>query len=269
MYHRVTELERDPFRLAVTPERFDEQLEQIRSRFEVLRLSELARAIEAGELPRRAVVVTFDDGYRDNLLNAKPLLERYEIPATVFVTAGQIGSDRDFWWDELVQLCAASERFAMFEVWDELRQLPHAERTARLDSLWKSIDRERPTSFSALDEGGVRELARGDLIEIGGHTVTHPRLSTLSASEQRSEIQTGKERLEQLLGKTLESFAYPYGDRSAESIDCVRDLGFICACVVDKGTVKPGAGVYTIQRYPTLNWPGHELARRLERLLPA
>jgi len=55
-------------------------------------------------LPRRAVVVTFDNGYSDNLYNAKPLLERYDIPATIFVTTGCIGREREFWWDELERL---------------------------------------------------------------------------------------------------------------------------------------------------------------------
>jgi|SRR5215475_10437819 len=104
MYHRVTELPNDPYLLAVTPKHFAEQMEAIRRYCIPMRLGELVDELQDGNIPNRAVVVTFDDGYADNLHQAKPLLERYEIPATVFVTAGQVGSRREFWWDELDRL---------------------------------------------------------------------------------------------------------------------------------------------------------------------
>jgi len=69
-----------------------------------LPLQQLAEALVHGELPDRSVVVTFDDGYSDNFHNAKPLLERYDIPATVFLTTGYIGHEREFLWDELERL---------------------------------------------------------------------------------------------------------------------------------------------------------------------
>jgi len=104
MYHRVTELGNDPHLLAVSPQHFAEQLEVIRHHGSPMPLSGLVQALRAGKVPKRAVVITFDDGYADNLDHAKPLLEASEIPATVFVTAGQVGSPREFWWDELDRL---------------------------------------------------------------------------------------------------------------------------------------------------------------------
>src|SRR5262245_38761050 len=104
MYHRVTELPNDPYLLAVTPKHFAEQLEVIRRYGVPMRLLQFVEVLRAGHIPNRAVVVTFDDGYADNLYQAKPLLARYEIPATIFVTAGQVGSQREFWWDELDRL---------------------------------------------------------------------------------------------------------------------------------------------------------------------
>jgi peptidoglycan/xylan/chitin deacetylase (PgdA/CDA1 family) len=101
MYHRVTELANDPYLLAVSPKHFAEQMEVIRGRYMPIRLQELVETLQDGKVPNRAVVVTFDDGYADNLHQAKPLLEHYEIPATVFVTTGHIDSQREFWWDEL------------------------------------------------------------------------------------------------------------------------------------------------------------------------
>src|SRR5262245_1755138 len=104
MYHRVTELPSDPHLVAVTPKHFCEQLEMIRKHYMPIRLQQLVEALQGGEAPKRAVVITFDDGYADNLHKAMPLLEHYDIPATVFVTAGVVGSQREFWWDELDRL---------------------------------------------------------------------------------------------------------------------------------------------------------------------
>jgi peptidoglycan/xylan/chitin deacetylase (PgdA/CDA1 family) len=104
MYHRVTELDTDPWGLAVAPGHFAEHLEVIRRHGRPMQLLDLARAQLGGRIPRRAVVVTFDDGYADNLHSAKPLLVQHDVPATVFVTTGKIGRAREFWWDELEHL---------------------------------------------------------------------------------------------------------------------------------------------------------------------
>jgi peptidoglycan/xylan/chitin deacetylase (PgdA/CDA1 family) len=104
MYHRVAELPSDPYELAVTPRHFEEQIEVLRKRFRPIPLRQLAEALRDGSrrrLPRGGVVLTFDDGYADNLDNAKPILEKWEVPATVFVATGYVGKRQEFWWDEL------------------------------------------------------------------------------------------------------------------------------------------------------------------------
>jgi peptidoglycan/xylan/chitin deacetylase (PgdA/CDA1 family) len=105
MYHRIAELNSDPWGLSVSPAHFAEHLKVLRSSRSVIALPDLVETLRRGyhprQHPRQPVVVTFDDGYADNVDTAKPLLERYEIPATVFLVTGAIGSDREFWWDEL------------------------------------------------------------------------------------------------------------------------------------------------------------------------
>ena len=103
LYHRVAELPTDPFGLAVTPRNFEEQLEVLRDLTRPLTLGRLVAALRSGRLPVGGVVVTFDDGYADNL-HAGRLLQRYEIPATFFISSGFIGGSREFWWDELEAL---------------------------------------------------------------------------------------------------------------------------------------------------------------------
>jgi peptidoglycan/xylan/chitin deacetylase (PgdA/CDA1 family) len=90
--------------MAVTPQHFEEHLEILGSHATPISLQKLVEALKDGNIPDRGVVVTFDDGYSDNLEHAKPILERYGIPATVFITTRTMGGPREFWWDELERL---------------------------------------------------------------------------------------------------------------------------------------------------------------------
>lgn len=99
MYHRVAEPERDPWDMCVSPANFGEHL-QVLQRHNCVPLEQL-QAVKG--VPTR-IAVTFDDGYSDNLYAALPALEHFGIPATFFITTGDIGNGREFWWDELEQL---------------------------------------------------------------------------------------------------------------------------------------------------------------------
>lgn len=114
LYHRVAELERDPWSLAVTPEHFEEQLKVVVDRYRPISLAELAHALEEDDVPRGAVAITFDDGYADNFDTALPRLRSHRVPATVFLVTGAIGNDGELWWDELEALVFAPERLPRF-----------------------------------------------------------------------------------------------------------------------------------------------------------
>src|SRR5262245_6982 len=103
MYHRVSDLACDPWSRAVAPDRFAEQLAVLRDHAQDLQVCRLTDLASPGR-PQRQVVITFDDGYADNLFEARPLLERYDCPATVFLVSGDIDGTREFWWDELSQI---------------------------------------------------------------------------------------------------------------------------------------------------------------------
>ena len=104
LYHRVTELSSDPQLLCVSPKHFAEHLQILRKHGRPTLLKSLNQTLHHKKRRRCDVIVTFDDGYADNLYNAKPLLERFDVPATVFVTTGYIGSQREFWQDELEKI---------------------------------------------------------------------------------------------------------------------------------------------------------------------
>lgn len=104
MYHRVATVKTDPWSLCVTQQHFTEHLEVLQKFSCSLRLDQFAHALRLGKIPKKSVVITFDDGYADNLYTAKPLLERYNIPATFFLVTGNIEQRREFWWGKLDRL---------------------------------------------------------------------------------------------------------------------------------------------------------------------
>lgn len=316
LYHRVAELPSDPQLLCVTPQHFAEHLEVLRKHARPMRLPQLPQALQDGNLPRRMVIVTFDDGYADNLHNAQPLLKRYDIPATVFVTTGHIGQEPEFWWDELDRLLLqpgtlpetlrlsvngrpyqwelgeaahySEDTYWRHRCWNVLekddptprqhiyrslcqllRPLPERERQKVLDELlaWASTKPMGRSTHRTLLLDEVSQLTKGGLVEIGAHTVTHPVLSALPAAAQQDEIQGSKARLEEILGRPVTSFSYPYGSRSAytaETVAIVREAGFACACSNFPDVVWRRTDSLQLPRFLVQDWGGDELARRLE-----
>ncbi len=104
MYHRVTDLAIDPWQLAVTPEQFEGQLKLLNKKYRVVSVEELLHHYHRGKIKSKTVCLTFDDGYLDNYLEAKPLLEKYNCAATFFIATYYIKAQIGFWWDELLKL---------------------------------------------------------------------------------------------------------------------------------------------------------------------
>lgn len=109
LYHRIAEHVPDPQLLCVSPSHFAEHLEHLKRYYHPISLHQLKDAIQKGRIPHKAVVITFDDGYVDNFCRAKPLLEQYDWPATVFVVGGYVGTDREMISDQLERLLLESD----------------------------------------------------------------------------------------------------------------------------------------------------------------
>jgi peptidoglycan/xylan/chitin deacetylase (PgdA/CDA1 family) len=249
IYHRVSNLESDPQRLSVTPENFDSHMKMLARRFHPISLRELVDDLRRGRVRDRAVVVTFDDGYEDNYRNARPMLEKYLIPATVFVSSGYTGSKREFWWDELDRLIlgtrslpelisvelngnvcrwnvldendsagvSSEKRYSQHEVYMDLcarfQQLDSGQVDSAIEELRNRVgDRGegRPENMPmSVDQ--VRSLHEGGLIEIGAHTRSHVNFAAQTSARQQEEIEGSKQDLETMLGASIESFSYPFG----------------------------------------------------------
>jgi len=291
-YHRITDLPNSPRRLWVSPPRFAEQLEVITRYFTPISLSELVARLRNGNAPDKAIVVTFDDGYADNLWNAKPLLERYGVPATVFVTTGFVGTGREFYWDELERLllldCKVNEVYldingqkrhrqlatpeerlkAYHEIHDSLTPLSPGKRERVIEQLRQQLGVEEKgrdeRRVMTVDE--LLEISRDGLVEIGAHTVNHPDLPSLPPELQWQEIMTSKRQLEGWLNRPVRWFAYPYGRGNATIRKLVRDAGFEAACAVIHRTVNENDDLFWLPRFFVENWDGEVFMKWLSEL---
>ncbi len=104
MYHRIAEEVSDPWSLCVSPANFSQQLQVLKRLGSLLHVNRLVNELENGKLSDRSVAITFDDGYVDNLYNAKPLLEAHDVPATIFLVTNSLQSKKEFWFEELEAL---------------------------------------------------------------------------------------------------------------------------------------------------------------------
>ncbi|MBF0490299.1 MAG: polysaccharide deacetylase family protein [Candidatus Omnitrophica bacterium] len=111
MYHRVVDLKSDPWSLCVSPERFEEQMQVIKRYTQPVSIDEIGtNKNRLSSLSKIKISITFDDGYSDNFKFAQPILNKYDIPATFFITTGAINSKEEFWWDEIGRLILENMR---------------------------------------------------------------------------------------------------------------------------------------------------------------
>jgi peptidoglycan/xylan/chitin deacetylase (PgdA/CDA1 family) len=236
LYHRVSEngdagaawANRS---LSVDVHSFDEQMRHVAESCRCLSLSECLGLLEQGRLPPSSVVVTFDDGYRDNLELALPVLERHGVPATIFVATGLVERSVPLWWVELEQALGTIDELEVvlagrvrrwqltspmgrFLAFRELGATARASGPPVVDELMSQVREQAPALqapdlIASWDE--IVRLGQHPLITIGAHTVSHPALALLSPGEAARELSESKSTLEERLGAEVEHFAYPYG----------------------------------------------------------
>ena len=163
LFHRVADLDADPQQLAVREQHFREQMDVVRRFGTLVRLADLREEITRRRSGRGLVALTFDDGYADNKTTAKPVLESFGIPATIFVSSGYCGAGREFWWDELERIFLSPgtlpDRLQMTwngeEIVRPIEPSNYSPSDARRHAFWTVENRSDPTARHAV----YRELA--------------------------------------------------------------------------------------------------------------
>ena len=274
VYHRVGPSRVDDG-MTVSQMVFDAQLRYLAKHYSVVSLDQIA-AILRGERPIRygLIALTLDDGYRDNYTRAWPILARYGMPATIFVTVGPLDGEVSLWTEEIREALWASsgetldlqamgwgswplstdaERLAcLHAVKQRLKVLPDAERQKtnrdiiqRLGSRGKTAVQEQMLTWDM-----VREMSKRG-ITIGAHTVSHKILTQIVPQEVDWEIRESKHRIEQRLGEPVRHFAYPNGtsaDWDSKIQEVVKQAGFETACTTMRGTNTAKQDLYALRR---------------------
>lgn len=248
--------------IAVTVSEFERQMRELHRHWTPVSTAQIRAAVFEGvPLPDRAVHVSFDDGYRNNLVQAAPILAKYEIPATVFITTELIGTRELIWPLELHERLVvwpnlrlrysetapplpimASEttlpdtversQFAL-EIVQAAKRLTATERSELMTVLRNETEIDLTTPwkkelYELLDWDEVRKLR--DLgIDIGAHTQTHPNLALLDAGELDRELRGCKEQIDRELADPCDTLAYPFGsgyDYSDRVVAAAQAVGF-------------------------------------------
>ena len=274
IFHKVPCLENPLTPLETTLDQFKTVLHFAKEHFRILPLTDAVTALKAGNLPSRPACITFDDGYPDWLTGIAPVLESEGLPATFFITTGQLNG-RPMWNERILHAItqAANCHEGIQLKGSGLPHLPlisHLDRVSaieRLDGFLKYIDpEEREVYLQLLEEqlgarcidvpvltaAQIRDLhSRG--FEIGGHSVTHPILSSCSPSKAFSEIAESKEELQGIINGRVEAFAYPNGvpgrDFGSEHIDMVKRAGYAHAVTTHHGVAGSETSFFQIPRF--------------------
>jgi len=287
----------DPFALSVGASQFQDHLDILRSRCQLVPLDELLDTSTA----KRSILasVTFDDGYVDNLTTASPILRQAGVPATFFICTGALGDVRGFWWDRVATAIAAADNAApAFELTEEIsftgdlsspeaRRLTTLEIAERLRSMHPS-QRDRVVaelervllagtsgsreSCPVLDEAGVRELGSQAFAQLGAHTHSHPRLSVLTREEQLDEINRGAALLQKITGTRPRFVAYPYGsvyDYNEDSYLAASAAALDAGFVNHPGPFDPVHQPYRVPRYYVPPLPADDFRCWLDRVIAA
>jgi peptidoglycan/xylan/chitin deacetylase (PgdA/CDA1 family) len=272
IFHRVVAESDALFPEEMHASRFDRLVARLASSFRVMTLGEAHARWRRQQLPDRALAITFDDGYADNIEVALPILRRHGLSATFFVSTGYLDGGR-MWNDTVIESIRAC-RFPSLDASPlGLGLLPlrdDATRRAAIDRLLAKI-KYRDLAGRADALGWLRSacgdptlpdnlMMRSDQVrslheqgmEIGGHTVRHPILTELPDDEARDEIVDGREHLQALTGAPIEVFAYPNGrpgrDYDRRHVEMVRAAGFRCA-------VSTAQGVVDTRAVDPMQWP--------------
>src|SRR5262245_15189870 len=219
MYHKVNDLPGN--RMSMPVSMFDEQMQQLRELgYRAVDLEAVLDHYGGGSpLPEGAVLITFDDGYRDNLQNAAPILKRHGYPAVQFVPIGYVG--------------------------DPL-PLPHEEHLAARGVLNRTVDWQE---LSELERLGVR---------IESHGISHRPLADLELDEAAREIAISKLRLEERLGRSVRAFSYVKGSEAHYKpvhLSLVRQAGYDVAFTAVSGANSPASDPLQLRRYNVEPYP--------------
>lgn len=272
IYHRVLS-KPDPLSPGEDDtETFDRQMSWLSTCFKIIPLHEAVQKLRQGKLPPGTACITFDDGYADNAETALPILQKYGISATFFVSTGFLDGGR-MWNDTIIELVRQAREpildlrktgLGLFDIntvfqreqtisilLEKLKYLPLKSRESKIEEMCTYNPAQLPNDLMMTSK--QVKLLHDAGMEIGGHTVNHPILACTEAVMAREEIGNGKEVLEGIIRAPVRAFAYPNGkpgqDYLSEHVQMVKELGFNAAVSTSYGSARNSNDIYQLPRF--------------------
>lgn len=270
-YHRVLpdlEAAQETASLAVPLSRFEDQMRYLSENVNCISIDQVEESLKKNDF---FVVVTFDDGYKDNLTYALPALESRKVPATIYVTTRFLEGDTSMWWYEIPSLLDYTNLFcfswqgrnyrlstrtlnekkmAYKEIRKILMSLPYSDQEELLDTI-RNKNPRKTYPENVLSKKDILTLASNPLITIGAHTHHHPVLKNETTEFQINEISKSKSILEDFIGKPIEHFAYPFGHQShagPREYETAKSLNFKTAVTTIARPLKEDANLLSLPR---------------------
>jgi peptidoglycan/xylan/chitin deacetylase (PgdA/CDA1 family) len=280
MYHGLTEESEINDWTQLTVSDFAAQMDYLRNHYHPVPLPKMVDMLESGRVDPHSIAVTFDDGYKSNHDLAYPILKKFEIPATVFITSGfvlQKEIQTRFLWPDFISALLISysgetldlndfglsqynlgSARSLYNVRNDISERLKAMDTAEAEHIIVTlnekyggiIQHERFTDYRPMTQNEVCRLAGSDLITIGAHSRNHPILSRIGSKRLEDEICGSKKDLESMIGAEVTEFAYPNGRWEDINNNAVAMTArhFDCAVTTEAGSNRPGHNKYLLRR---------------------
>lgn len=243
----------------ITVENFENQMAFLSKNYTLLNLNQIYDILHfKKKIPKRAVAITFDDGYRDNYQYAFPILKKYDIPASIFLTTDPIDRNESLWWDDLswflfhnqMQIEKLSNSFPQ-DIKIQLINLNNIQKKNKIKNIMEIICyinklnlqmmmkvieeikklskreddyKNKHTQFLTWEM--IHEMHKSGLITFGSHSKSHPILTSLENESIIKEIEYSKKRIEDQIGSKVEMFCFPKGCYNNQIKKIIKDLEF-------------------------------------------
>jgi len=273
-YHRICPDNNDWSLESIHTQLFKQQIEYIVKKLDIISLDELVKCMYVKKgFPKKAAIITFDDGYLDNYLFAYPILKENHIPATIFLVTGPIESKGLFWWDkvgyiikhmdrntldldELGRFTFSSNRDKMIvltQINESLKLVTEDRKNALIERLVTISGVDVPSDAAKeilLSWEQVREMSNNG-ITFGAHTVNHPILTNMPIAQAKWEVIQSKRDIENVLKHNVNLFSYPNGNFNNELISILKENGFKCAVSLHpRKFISSKSNVHALNRFP-------------------
>lgn len=239
--------------LQVRSSEFAEQMAFVRQHYQPVRLIDVIEN-KLGASSKPMAIVTFDDGYANNFHHALPILQQFDVPATIFVATSHIGRRKLFWWDRM-RLSLQAQGKAVPPEWPQtLKQLPPGQIDTALDQLLEGLGispefslQASPDSYRAMTIEELKMAQNSGLIDFGSHTHGHEIIERLSDNELRHTLAEAQAHLK-LWGIEAKLFAAPNGDYQDRQIPILMEQSLLACVATHEGLWLPGITPYRIPR---------------------